>query len=176
METTRVLYVYLHKVTEAILHDYCVQLQYYVRHLNYFYMSAFFLFPIIKYITSHANKSYIALCPPILYRLYYRWLHYILHYPKMWSTKAEVFLKQLVKSSLFSKNSFSFMPVVCRIFSQDIYSSREWERVSLDSCDFSLFQLYTETVKTNSEYYNYSAALGNSMLTLSVQAVEQLCQ
>lgn len=65
MEITKVIYFYLDKVTWAILHDYSVPLQHYVR-----------------YVTSWANKNSIALYPPILYRLYYKWLHHILHYPK----------------------------------------------------------------------------------------------
>lgn len=55
-------------------------------------------------------------------------------------------------------------------------AENEKERASLDSCRFSLFQLYTETVKKNSEYNNYSSALGTSILTLSIQVVELLCQ
>lgn len=42
MEVTRVIYVYLHKATQAILQDYCVPLQHYVKHLSYSYMWAFF--------------------------------------------------------------------------------------------------------------------------------------
>lgn len=50
-------------------------------------------------------------------------------------------------------------------------AENEKERVSLDSCLLSLFQLYTEAIKSNLELRNYSAALGNSILTLSVQIV-----
>lgn len=98
----------------------------------------------------------------------------------MWSTKVERFLKQLFclynPVSLAKLFHIYAMYVMHAEFFLRIFTpaENEKERVSLDSCHFSLFQLYTETVKNNSEYYNYSAALGNTILTLSIQVVEQL--
>lgn len=50
------------------------------------------------------------------------------------------------------------------------------EGANLQPCHLSLFQLYFWTVKKPSKYYRCPTALGNSIVTLSVQAVEQLQQ
>lgn len=44
MEVNTVTYVYLHKATQAILQDYHVPLQHYMKHLSYSYIWAFFCF------------------------------------------------------------------------------------------------------------------------------------